>query len=95
MLTGTVPAGICELPNLANFTLSYNFFCEEEGICSNLTSRSIGFDDRQNCLPEKRFQRSKKECDAAYEHPVDCFEFHCGFTPAGAISPSPSPSTHP
>ncbi|KAK9131828.1 hypothetical protein Scep_011356 [Stephania cephalantha] len=94
MLTGTVPAGICELPNLANFTLSYNFFCEEEGICSNLTSRSIAFDDRQNCLPEKRFQRSKKECDAAYEHPVDCFEFHCG-DPAGAISPSPSPSTHP
>nr|GMD31897.1 leucine-rich repeat extensin-like protein 4 [Ipomoea batatas] len=79
MFRGNVPEGVCDLPNLSNFTLSYNFFCEEDGMCSNLTSKGIMFDDRRNCLPEKPLQRSKKECDAAYEHPVDCLaDGHCG-----------------
>ncbi|XP_061355570.1 leucine-rich repeat extensin-like protein 4 [Gastrolobium bilobum] len=77
MMSGIVPMGICELPSLANFTFSYNFFCEEEGICQNLTSKHIVFDDRRNCLPEKPLQRSKKECDAKLEHPVDCYELCC------------------
>ncbi|XP_059664275.1 leucine-rich repeat extensin-like protein 4 [Cornus florida] len=77
MMSGNVPVGICVLPSLVNFTLSYNFFCEEEGICSNLTSKGIASDDRRNCLPEKPLQRSKKECEAVYEHPVDCYEDHC------------------
>lgn len=77
MMTGIVPMGVCELPNLENFTFSYNFFCEEEGICQNLTSRRIVFDDRRNCLPEKPLQRSKKECNAIIEHPVDCNELCC------------------
>ncbi|OWM78664.1 hypothetical protein CDL15_Pgr002835 [Punica granatum] len=78
LMAGLVPAGICGLPNLKNFTYSYNFFCEEEGICSNLTERGIIFDDRQNCLPEKPLQRSKEECAAAAEHPIDCYEHPCG-----------------
>ncbi|KAK6919099.1 Leucine-rich repeat [Dillenia turbinata] len=78
MMTGLVAEGICSLPNLANFTLSYNYFCEEERICQNLTSKAIVFDDRWNCLPEKPQQRSKKECSAVLEHPVDCFEHPCG-----------------
>ncbi|KAK3040484.1 hypothetical protein RJ639_028769 [Escallonia herrerae] len=78
MMTGNVPVGVCVLPNLANFTYSYNFFCEEEGICSNLTAKGTVFDDRRNCLPEKPLQRSKKECDAVLDHPVNCFEHHCG-----------------
>nr|AFK41054.1 unknown [Medicago truncatula] len=77
MISGIVPVGICELPNLVNFTFSYNFFCEEEGICENLTSKKIAFDDRRNCLPEKALQRSEKECSAKLEHPVDCFELCC------------------
>ncbi|KAL5571134.1 hypothetical protein UlMin_020731 [Ulmus minor] len=107
MLSGIVPAGVCSLPNLSNFTASYNFFCEEEGICQNLTSKGVAFDDRQNCLPEKRYQRSKKECSAALEHPVDCFEHPCGGSdtpafapsvaamPAAASVPLPSPSLAP
>ncbi|KAK6151750.1 hypothetical protein DH2020_014385 [Rehmannia glutinosa] len=75
-MSGIVPEGICVLPNLTNFTISYNYFCEEEGVCGNLTSKGIVFGDRKNCLPEKKFQRSKKECDA--EKPVDCFENACG-----------------
>ncbi|XP_060191159.1 leucine-rich repeat extensin-like protein 4 [Lycium barbarum] len=78
MFSGIVPEGICVLPKLSNFTFSYNYFCEEQGICSNLTSKGTLFDDRMNCLPEKPLQRSKKECDAVAEHPVDCLAFHCG-----------------
>ncbi|KAJ6419003.1 hypothetical protein OIU84_029164 [Salix udensis] len=77
LMTGIVPQGVCILPNLANFTFSYNFFCEEEGICMNLTSKGIKYDDRRNCLPEKPFQRSQKECNDTLEHPVDCFEQCC------------------
>ena len=84
MLTGEVPMGVCVLPNLANFTFSYNFFCEEEGICQNLTSKGIVFDDRRNCLPEKPLQRSKKECNAVLEHPVDCAELCCNTSGFGA-----------
>ncbi|MCD7466850.1 Leucine-rich repeat extensin-like protein 6 [Datura stramonium] len=78
MFSGIVPEGICVLPKLSNFTFSYNYFCEEQGICSNLTSKGTLYDDRRNCLPEKPLQRSKKECDAVAEHPIDCLAFHCG-----------------
>ena len=60
MMTGEISDGICVLPNLANFTVSYNFFCQEGGICGNFSSKGVLFDDRRNCLPEKKFQRSKK-----------------------------------
>ncbi|KAH7533378.1 hypothetical protein FEM48_Zijuj04G0124400 [Ziziphus jujuba var. spinosa] len=90
-LSGIVPAGVCMLPDLENFTLSYNFFCEEEGICQNLTSRGIVFDDRRNCLVEKPNQRSKRECNAVLEHPVDCFEHPCECGEAAAFPPTISP----
>ncbi|KAK6157164.1 hypothetical protein DH2020_011412 [Rehmannia glutinosa] len=64
-IVGPIPYGLTGLSKL-----------EEEGVCGNLTSKGIVFDDRKNCLPEKKFQRSKKECDA--EKPVDCFENVCG-----------------
>ncbi|KAL6145096.1 hypothetical protein ACLB2K_055784 [Fragaria x ananassa] len=77
MMTGIVPAGVCSLPNLANFTISYNYFCEEDGsICKNLTTSKRGntaFDDRRNCLPDRPYQRTQKECNAILENPVDCF----------------------
>ena len=102
MMSGIVPMGVCILPNLENFTFSYNFFCEEEGVCQNLTSNGIVFDDRRNCLPEKPFQRSQKECKAALEHPVDCFHYHCGGESSGgvlgsstAIPPAMMPSATP
>ncbi|XP_051125977.1 leucine-rich repeat extensin-like protein 4 [Andrographis paniculata] len=71
-MSGIVPEGVCVLPNLVNFTFDYNFFCEEEGICANLSSKGIVFDDRRNCLPRKPLQRRKKECEA--QKPVDCLE---------------------
>ncbi|PON74858.1 LRR domain containing protein [Trema orientale] len=112
MMGGAVPAGICELPNLANLTVSYNFFCEEDGVCLNLTSsrsksktKGVVFDDRRNCLPERRFQRSEKECSAALERPVDCEVDHgfgagggggAAFAPVPAAVPLPSaPSLSP
>ena len=103
MMTGNIPEGICILPNLMNFTFSYNFFCEEEGICQNLTSNGIKYDDRRNCLPDKPLQRSKKQCEAVYKHPVDCLEHHCSgggggtgaaVAPMHAASSLASPPTH-
>ncbi|XP_057953939.1 leucine-rich repeat extensin-like protein 4 [Malania oleifera] len=99
MMSGVVPEGICVLPDLGNFTFSYNFFCEEEGVCGNLTSKGTVFDDRRNCLPEKPLQRSKEDCEAALEHPVECFEYHCGGGGGGGsampvAAPLISPSGH-
>ncbi|XWS54166.1 hypothetical protein CRYUN_Cryun10bG0066200 [Craigia yunnanensis] len=85
MMSGIIPMGVCILPNPANFTFSYNFFCEEEGICQNSTSNGIAFDDRRNCLPKKPIQRSQKECQAALEYPVDCFHYHCSGGSSGSV----------
>lgn len=95
MMSGNVPEGICILPNLMNFTFSYNFFCEEEGICQNLTSNGVKYDDRRNCLPDKPLQRSKKECEAVYKHPVDCLAYHCssgGGAAAATVAAMPAAS---
>lgn len=83
MFSGNIPEAICVLPSLTNFTYSYNFFCEEEGFCRNLTSKSIVYDDRRNCLPEKPLQRSKEQCDAVYEHPMECLDYQCGTVGGG------------
>ncbi|CAA0816227.1 Leucine-rich repeat (LRR) family protein [Striga hermonthica] len=72
---GVIPEGVCVLPSLSNFTFSYNFFCEEQGQCGNLSSRGVVFDDRRNCLVGKKMQRSRKECEEV--KPVDCFENEC------------------
>ncbi|KAL8031513.1 hypothetical protein ABFS82_13G030400 [Erythranthe guttata] len=76
-MSGVVPEGVCVLPNLVNFTFSYNFFCEEEGVCGNLTSKGAVFDDRRNCVPGKPLQRSEKACKAVDQR-VDCFDHGCG-----------------
>lgn len=85
LMTGFVSKGICVLPNLVNFTFSYNFFCEEEGICMNLTSKAIKYDDRRNCLPKKPPQRSYKDCNDNLEYHVDCFQQHCVAGAGGGI----------
>ncbi|KAI4378326.1 hypothetical protein MLD38_015817 [Melastoma candidum] len=97
MMEGIVPAGVCTLPKLTNFTFSYNYFCEEEGICQNLTEKGISYDERENCLPEKPHQRSQKECKAVIEHPVYCSEHLCHRTGTGSFgstvpfAPAPAP----
>ncbi|KAM0016015.1 putative leucine-rich repeat-containing, plant-type, leucine-rich repeat domain superfamily [Helianthus debilis subsp. tardiflorus] len=88
---GPFPSVVLSLPNLKYLDLRYNEF---EGALppelfnksldaifinnNRLTSRGMVSDDRRNCLLEKPLQRSKKECDAVLEHPVDCFEHPCG-----------------
>ncbi|XP_050204977.2 leucine-rich repeat extensin-like protein 4 [Mercurialis annua] len=96
MMSGIVSEGVCVLPSLSNFTFSDNFFCEEQGVCMNLTSKGVAFDDRQNCLPEKLFQRTKKECNSVLEHPVDCFEEHyVGEGMSGGVFGSSAPFSQP
>ncbi|WCJ30803.1 Leucine-rich repeat (LRR) family protein [Euphorbia peplus] len=78
MMSGIVPAGVCVLPNLINFNLSNNFFCDEDLVCTNLTSKKgVVFDDRRNCLPHRPAQKSPEECAPVIEHPVDCYEECC------------------
>lgn len=88
-MSGNVPEGVCILPKLENFTYSYNFFCEEEGVCRNLTSKGVAFDDRRNCLPEKPLQRTKEQCNPVIEHPVDCYNNQCGAPSGGGGGAAP------
>ncbi|KAG6589259.1 Leucine-rich repeat extensin-like protein 4, partial [Cucurbita argyrosperma subsp. sororia] len=90
LFTGNLFEGLCNLPNLENVTVSYNYFCEEEGVCRNLTAEGVAFDDRRNCVPEKPLQRSKKECSAVVERPVDCFEHPCGGGYGSSIAAVPA-----
>ncbi|XP_073128747.1 leucine-rich repeat extensin-like protein 4 [Henckelia pumila] len=94
-LSGALPEGICVLPSLTNLTFSYNFVCEEEGTCSNLTRKGFSFDDRRNCLPKRPLQRSKKECDVVLNKPVNCSQNGCGGSASSysyaAVSSTPPP----
>ncbi|CAN7110127.1 unnamed protein product [Brassica rapa subsp. narinosa] len=100
MFTGAVPLGVCVLPSLQNLTVSDNYFSEEEGICRNLTSRGIVFDDSNNCLPDKPHQRSHKVCEDVLDHPVDCYDHECSavapqaspFAAGPSLAPAPAPS---
>ncbi|RVW46845.1 Pollen-specific leucine-rich repeat extensin-like protein 3 [Vitis vinifera] len=93
-VVGTIPYSLAGLAHLEQL---------EEGICQNLTSNGIKYDDRRNCLPDKPLQRSKKQCEAVYKHPVDCLEHHCSgggggtgaaVAPMHAASSLASPPTH-
>ncbi|CAN8326268.1 unnamed protein product [Cochlearia groenlandica] len=95
MFTGTLPLGICVLPSLLNLTISDNYFDEEEGICKNLTSKGIVFDDSNNCLPDKPLQRSKKVCKPVIDNPIDCYNNECSAaaspsTAGSSIAPAPA-----
>ncbi|KAL5699442.1 glycerate 3-kinase [Ranunculus cassubicifolius] len=68
MLSGSIPASICMLPNLQNFTYSYNFFTGEPPQCLNVAD----FVDQRNCLPGRPGQRSVKQCKSLLSRPVDC-----------------------
>ncbi|KAH9682517.1 hypothetical protein WN943_028864 [Citrus x changshan-huyou] len=81
-LSGAIPNSICCLPKLENFTYSYNFFCTEPLACLKLKVK----DDRQNCIPNRPFQRSPMECKTFYSHPVDCGASCC-------LPRRPAPST--
>ncbi|KAM3742839.1 hypothetical protein ACB098_07G098600 [Castanea mollissima] len=62
---GEVPEAVCKLPNLLNFSLSYNYFTQVGPICRKLIDKKI-LDVRMNCILDLSNQRSKAECAAFF-----------------------------
>ncbi|GMH17794.1 hypothetical protein Nepgr_019635 [Nepenthes gracilis] len=71
LLYGAVPDLICELPNLANLTLSGNYFTLVGPQCRSLINNGV-LDVRNNCIPGLPFQRSLHECIAFFALPRIC-----------------------
>ncbi|KAL0426731.1 UNVERIFIED_CONTAM: hypothetical protein Slati_2847900 [Sesamum latifolium] len=88
-LTGEVPANICQLPRLQNFTYSYNYFTREAPQCSRFGGATV-YDGRENCIPNKSDQRSARECSSDAAKPFDCSKSKCG----GSATRSRSKPTH-
>uniref|UniRef100_A0A7N2MY47 Uncharacterized protein n=1 Tax=Quercus lobata TaxID=97700 RepID=A0A7N2MY47_QUELO len=57
---GEVPEAVCKLPNLSNFSLSYNYFTQVGPICWKLIDKKI-LDVRMNCILGLSDQRSEEE----------------------------------
>lgn len=83
-LSGMIHHGICQLPRLSQFIFSDNYFCSVPDRCLKIKTE----DDRENCIPNLRLQRSVEECQAILYHPVRC----CGY---GCLPPPPPPPSPP
>ncbi|EXB56501.1 Uncharacterized protein L484_008882 [Morus notabilis] len=69
LLYGMVPEVVCdELKNLANFSLSDNYFTYVGPLCRRLIERGV-LDVRRNCIPDLPYQRSMEECGAFFSYP--------------------------
>ncbi|XP_057963680.1 uncharacterized protein At4g06744-like [Malania oleifera] len=68
---GPVPEAVCGLPNLVNFTLSYNYFTEVGPKCRMLImKRKLHI--RMNCILGLPSQRPKYECTEFFSKPRHC-----------------------
>ncbi|XP_010554992.1 PREDICTED: uncharacterized protein At4g06744 [Tarenaya hassleriana] len=70
-LFGTVPETACVLRNLANFSLSDNYFTRVGPFCRILIRKGV-LDVRNNCIPLLPNQRSVKECVDFLAKPKYC-----------------------
>jgi len=71
LLYGQVPEVVCALGNLANLSLSYNYFTKVGPLCKGLIQRGV-LDVRKNCIIGLPDQRSAKECMAFFSIPRSC-----------------------
>ncbi|GMH23249.1 hypothetical protein Nepgr_025092 [Nepenthes gracilis] len=71
LLYGIVPDVLCELPNLANLTLSDSYFTHVGTACKSLIDSRV-LDVRNNCIPTLPSQRSVKECTYFFAVPRIC-----------------------
>ena len=69
MLISKILQSICALPNLDNFTYSYNFFTIEAPNFLALPNRSATFNNKRNCIPSKHEQRKIHQCLASLSQP--------------------------
>lgn len=70
-LYGNVPEVVCALQNLANFSLSNNYFTSVGPICLHQIKKGV-LDVRNNCIRGLPFQRSVKECAGFFPRPRRC-----------------------
>ncbi|GFZ21634.1 leucine-rich repeat/extensin 1 [Actinidia rufa] len=94
--TGIIPSTVCKLPNLKNFTYSFNYFIGGDCAAGAYTS-----DGGNNCIAGKAGQRSSRECSSEAARPIDCKKTKCesSSNKSGSVSrrsstspPPPSPS---
>lgn len=72
-LYGQVPEVLCELGNLANLSLSNNYFTRAGIACRKLIKKGV-LDIRKNCIHDLADQRSMKECASFFLQPISCPE---------------------
>ncbi|KAA8537784.1 hypothetical protein F0562_027636 [Nyssa sinensis] len=88
LLYGMMPEVVCELRNLANLSVSDNYFTYVGPICRRLIRKGV-LDVRNNCIPDLPFQRSVAECVAFFAHPSYCpYMATYTYIPSAAISSS-------
>ena len=69
ILISKILQSIYALPNLDNFTYSYNLFTIEAPNFLDLPSRSATFNNKRNCIPSKHEQRKLHQCLASLSRP--------------------------
>lgn len=99
LLYGGVPEVVCAMPNLANLSLSDNYFGHVGPICRSLIKKGV-LDVRNNCILGLPGQRSPQECSAFFSKPRYCSYrqtyryLPCwlpGGSPMGLSEPAPAP----
>ncbi|GJZ14821.1 putative leucine-rich repeat family protein [Tanacetum coccineum] len=75
MLYGVVPEVVCAMGNLANLSLSDNYFIQAGPICRGLIKKGV-LDVTKNCIPGLPGQRSMVECVAFFAKPRYCSYMH-------------------
>ncbi|CAN1307492.1 Uncharacterized protein At4g06744 [Linum perenne] len=70
-LDGAVPEALCELPKIANLSLSDNYFTQVGPACRDLIKKKI-LDVRWNCILDLPGQRSAAECDRFFSERHGC-----------------------
>lgn len=97
LLYGMVPEVVCALGNLANLSLSDNYFTQVGPICRELIKIGV-LDVMKNCIPDLPFQRPLAECVAFFARPryycpamATYAYIPCWLPPFSFPLPAPSP----
>ncbi|KAK9060350.1 hypothetical protein SSX86_021054 [Deinandra increscens subsp. villosa] len=68
---GAVPEAVCGLPELSNFTVSYNYFTEVGPVCRKLIENGV-LDVKMNCILDLPNQRSREDCGRFFSMTRSC-----------------------
>ncbi|KAF3435446.1 hypothetical protein FNV43_RR22535 [Rhamnella rubrinervis] len=94
LLYGQIPEVVCALWNLANLSLSDNYFTRAGPICRKQIRRGV-VDVRKNCIRDLPDQRSVEECAVFFSQPRSCLRpssfsiIPCDVHPTSKLSRQP------